>query len=100
MKFLEAHRIDLLKAFETCGYTKSDFHFIKRKGRIITHYRATQTEFAYILKKDRRQAISIERLEAPQKFEISVDGKKALMDTWEEVLSEYQCWLGNLEKDK
>lgn len=98
MKFLEKHRTDILNAFETFGFSKSDFHFIKRKGRIIAHHRATKAEFSYILKKDRRQPVSVELLDEPPKYEISMDGKKEFVDSWDEVLVKFQEWLSRLAK--
>lgn len=98
MKFLEAHHTDLLNAFETFRFTKNDFHFIKRKGRIITHHRATKAEFSYFLKKDRRQPVSVELLDEPQKYEISMDGKKEFVDSWDKVLVQFQGWLDHLKK--
>jgi len=98
VKFLEQHRTDILNAFETFGFTKSDFHFIKRKGRIITHHRITKAEFSYIQKKDRRQPVSVELLDEPPKYEISMDGKKEFVGSWDQVLSKLQDWLSHLLK--
>jgi len=97
VKFLEAHRTDLLNAFKTFGFTKSDFHFIKRKGRVITHHRATKAEFSYFLKKNRRQPVSVEQLDEPEKFEIKFNSKKEEVDTWVDVLRNFDRWLRQFE---
>ena len=79
------------------GFTKDDFHFIKRKGRIITQHRTSKDEFSYYLKKEielnPQTSEFIDRLS----YELRIDQEaKTFVADWEEVLASFQSWLQNL----
>ncbi len=99
MKFLETHRIDIIDSFEELNYTKADFHFIKRKGRIITQYATTRSEFSYFLKKDITLDPASGTFVEIQQYEIKEnDGERYFVEQWSRVLYHLKKWLKTLRK--
>jgi len=94
MKFYSHHRNDILKAFEENGFSKADFSFIKRKGRIITQFNKDKSTFSYF----QREEISVDDISREwidnSYFEVKIsDTKSFRVETWEEVIIHMSTWL-------
>lgn len=97
MKFIDAHYQDILNCFAKHKFTKDDFYFVKKKGRIITHHRHSNHTFSYILKKDIHLNEKTHEFEDVRYFEISEDAlQKEKISTWDGVIVKYNKWLKTL----
>lgn len=101
MKFLAEYQEDIYKAFESHGYIRADFHFVKKKGRIITKPRDGNEQFSYILKKDvKLDPLSKDFIEVSY-FETRFNDENIeTHTTWDKVMKRYITWLMSLGVDK
>ena len=98
MKFKTAHYEDILTEFAKFGYSKLHFHFVKRKGRIITVHIKSKSEFSFFLKKktsiDNRTEVNIHK----SIYEIRIDGQEKFhLENWQNVLENLNEWLNGLD---
>ena len=98
MKFLEKYRKDILQIFENQGFTKDDFSFIKRKGRIVTEHHKTKSTFSFFRKKETRLNEITKQFEHSSRYEVKADdGKREWVENWEAVINAYEKWLVDLK---
>ncbi len=97
MKFHDKDRLSLIAMMNEGGFSKEDFHFIKRKGRIITQKRISGREFSYFLKKEvELDPVTSDFIEK-KLYELRIDGGSAShVNTWNDVLDKFRAWLKNL----
>ena len=97
MKFYKEHQEDIYLAFNRQEFKRDDFHFIKRKGRIITKHRHSDSIFSYFLK----TAVEInqetgEFVDASY-YEVKVNnGHVYHVPTWNQVMIELDKWMKQL----
>ena len=97
MKFYKEHQEDIFEAFDRHGYSKAQFHFIKRRGRIITLHRNSSATFSFLLKKEIILNEETGDFEDESYFEVRHNEDEILQqETWENVIIQFNKWLKNL----
>ena len=98
LKFLEIYRKDILTSFEVHGFSKDNFCFTKRKGRIITEHHDSKFSFSYYDKKETRLDEITKRWVHSSQFEIKVNIEKTKwVENWDKVLEHFAQWLNKLK---
>lgn len=99
MKFLESHRAEILIAFDQAGFTNEEFHFVKRKGRIISEHRNSDATFSYFRRNEVSMNWDTQTLDSTEYFEIRIDGGAILkVESWDAVMASYREWLEKILK--
>ena len=97
MKFYTSHQIAIHSAIADAGYSKDQFSFSKKKGRIIISRTDVEDVFFSFIEK-RESTLDPVKMRVMDKFSyfISENGaKEELVDNWDEVLSKFNSWLIN-----
>lgn len=85
---------------EQCGFSKDEFHFIKRKGRIITQHRLSQSAFSFFLKKDILIDSEAGDFRSISMYEIKrSDASASYVVQWSDVLESLHNWLHDLPQE-
>ena len=92
MKFQKQHHADLVSLIE------KEFHFVKRKGRIIAQARSIENRFSFFLNKDMCIDEETGRFYRQEIWEVKIDqGKSQELTNWNEVKSAFSSWLSDLD---
>jgi len=97
VKFLDSHRDDILVCLRTAGYTKNQFSFRKKKGRIIIEQSVGDHWFSYyknhdfFIDPDTNQKTDISH------FEVKSSGSAIhKVNLWADVICALNLWLAGL----
>lgn len=97
MKFLKEHQEVISLAILNCGYTKEEFSFIKRRGRIITQHGFSKSTFAYIQKEETTVDLDTKQWVDMTYFLYKINKEREEKeDTFEEVMVHFTMWLQTL----
>jgi len=94
MKFIEAHRNDILDCFEALDLSKDGFFFRKKKGRIFVEHNESKLWFSYLFKDlSYIDLITKKRVETGS-WEIKTTADEAIIvENWSIVLEQLRSWL-------
>jgi len=97
LKFYTHHRQDLLQAFTDNGLDKSQFSFIKRRGRIITQHNNSKSTFSYLARNETTVDENSKEWIEITSYEIK-KGKESTqrIENWQTVLQHFDQWLKEL----
>ena len=76
---------------------RTEFYFIKRKGRIITKLRDSSAQFSYIIKKDVGLDEATKDFVETKYFELRLnDDSVEQLPYWKDVMKRFDEWLRQL----
>lgn len=99
MKFLDAHRNDILTLFSDLGLEATSFSFSKKKGRVIIQHEKSKDRFSYYQKLDFDMDMKTKQRIDLSVFEVKMDSQNTIIiATWSLVLEKLKSWLTSLNE--
>ena len=93
MKFVNRHRSEVLSTLDRNGIPEQAVDFIKRRGRICIHHRASGQEFTYLRKKETKLDPITQQWQHTEWFKIkSGNSKELAVENWEMVMEAFDKW--------
>lgn len=96
MKFKDKHRSDILDLMQGQGLEKSDYSFVKRKGRIIIKHHGGST-FSFYKKDDFDIDMNTKKRIDLSEYELKTNSdQKQIVRHWADVLRVFSKWIDEL----
>lgn len=100
MKFTKEHHKSLIHQIEENGLRRADFHFRKKKGRIITISELSPASFSYFLDDSMVIDTKTGAFYRKSEWQIEMDHDDMfIVENWEMVIYHFNEWLNRFHSN-